>query len=225
MQTTTTLIEPALLPLDVNSKRQKTDDALPFPKAHPTENYLTTLFDSFLGKLFPFQGLLLLDEIGQLIHSNPKARTLCHSLQQHSSTHLPENSLGQAPITLPQQVSTFCALLIEARTEFPGQPLQLREDIFLDNGLRVHLSAKWIDLEGQPSPCILVQLEDVTQIAGQRALCDACRYHFTPRETEVWALYLQGLSYQELGKQLFIAQSTVRKHMKSIHSKRRGELF
>ena len=84
------------------------------------------------------------------------------------------------------------------------------------------LNAEWIVLE---EPSILVRLEDMTQSAGRRALGDACRYNLTPRETEVWALFLQGLSYQDISDQLFVTMSTVKKHMKNVYSKRRDKLL
>ncbi|MEM0978664.1 MAG: helix-turn-helix transcriptional regulator [Cyanobacteria bacterium P01_H01_bin.58] len=196
---------------------QQTDTTWSVPVA--SDDYLTMIFESFLGQLFPFQGLLLLNEAGQLIQSNTKARELCQGLNQTTA------AVNNAVITLPSQVETLCKFLADGRLEFPGQPLQLREDIFLGTGLRVHIKAEWINLEGQDTPCILVRLEDATQTAGQRALCDAIRYGLTQRETEVWKLYLQGLSYREVGEQLFIALSTVKKHMKNVHGKRRGDIF
>ena len=134
-------------------------------------------------------------------------------------------TIDQAAFTLPSQVATLCEFLQDIRLELPDQPLQLSEDVFLDTGLRVQIKAEWRELGSQDQPYILVRLEDITQMAGQRALCDAIRYGFTQRETEVWQLYLQGLSYCEVGEQLFITHSTVKKHMKNVHGKRRGEIF
>ncbi len=187
------------------------------------ENYLTMVFESFLGQLFPFQGLLLLNKAGQLMQSNTKARELCQALHQATKRSMDSIAANQAAISLPSQVATLCNFLREIRLELPGKPLQLTEDIFLDTGLRVHLKAEWIELGSQDEAYILISLEDITQTAGRRALCDAIRYGLTPRETDVWKLYLQGLSYREVGKQLFITLSTVKKHMKNIYSKRRYE--
>lgn len=196
------------------------------PQPSVPESYLPTIFESFLGQLFPHQGLLLLDEIGQLLQSTSKARELCRSIQvaSVSQTNQQVTSLDSS-LNLPQKVSTLCGFLVDSRYGFSEQPLQLSDDIFFDNGLRIHLNAEWIAVAEQAAPRIFVRLEDMTQTAGQRALCDACRYGLTPRETEVWALYLQGFSYRQISEQLFIAMCTVKKHMKNIHSKRRGEIF
>ncbi|NEQ54803.1 MAG: helix-turn-helix transcriptional regulator [Leptolyngbya sp. SIO3F4] len=184
-------------------------------------DYLTMIFESFLGQLFPFQGLLLLNQAGQLMQSNAKARELCQML--HQAIVNPSGTPAVNYGAVPSQVTTLCKYLRNGRLEFPGRPLQLSEDIFLDTGVQIHLNAEWIELDGQNTPCILVRLEDVTQMASQRALCDAIRYGLTQREFEVWTLYLQGISYREIGDQLFITISTVKKHMKNVYSKRRGE--
>lgn len=187
-----------------------------------TADSLTTIFENFLGQLFPSQGLLLLNKTGQVLQSNVKAREFCHILQDHSIEQGQE--LDLETMLLPDQIAALCAFLVDARLEFPEciSQLQLSEDIFLDNGLRMSLNAEWIALE---EPSILVRIEDMTQSAGRRALGDACRYNLTPRETEVWALFLQGLSYQDISDQLFVTMSTVKKHMKNVYSKRRDKLL
>lgn len=188
-------------------------------------DYLTMTIESALEQLFPFQGVLLLNKTGQAVQSNAKARELCQLLSQSSENLINRIDTHQVAFTLPSQIATLCEFLQEIRLELPDQPLQLSEDIFLDTGLRVQLKAEWRELGSQEQPYILVRLEDITQMAGQRALCDAIRYGLTQRETEVWQLYLQGLSRQQVGDKLFIALSTVKKHLKNIQSKRRGEIF
>ena len=195
-----------------------------FPLSPVSEDYREIVFESWLGQLFPSQGLLLLDETAQLLQSNSKAREICRLIGE-ASTDSVTQPVTEESITLPQQVATLCEFLIDGRREFPDRKLQLSDEIFSDNGLRVQLNAEWVAMAEQPATSILVRLEDVVQIANQRAFCDAYRYGFTPRETEVWALYLQGLPCRQVGEQLFIALCTVKKHMKSISRKRRGEMI
>ena len=204
--------------------KEGTDDSGPLSAPSLAREYLTPIFEIFLRELLPSQGFLLLDESGQLVQGTSKARRLCNSLQESSA---PEDSPSASlpPPALPRQVMHLYELLLDSRIEFPGQPLQMFEEVLLDNGQQISLNAEWIDLGGSLSQCLLVKLEDVSQTMTQRARCDACRYNLTRRETEVWALHMQGLSYREIGRQLFITMSTVRKHMKSIHSKRRGDLL
>ena len=193
-----------------------------FPPSPVSEDYREIVFESWLGRLFPSQGLLLLDDTGQLLQSNSKAREICRLIDGVSTRHVTPSFI-ERPITLPQQVSALCEFLVDSRHEFPEKTLQLSDEIFSDDELRVLLNAEWIAMTGQSKTFILVRLEDIIQIANQRAVCDAYRYGLTPRETEVWALYLQGLSCRQVGEQLFIALCTVKKHMKSISRKRRGE--
>ena len=185
-----------------------------------SEDYLDIIFNSFLGQLFPYQGLLLLDETGQLMYSTPKARELCQVLQSGCTLKPPEGS-NHEEIILPHLVTRQYELLIDSRLEFPEHLFQLNEDIFLEPGVRITLNIEWISLQEDCPPFILVRLDDVTQIAQKRATWDTHRYRLTSREREVWTLYLQGLSYHEIGKRLYISRNTVSKHMKSIHSKRR----
>lgn len=180
-----------------------------------------TMLES-LGKLLPAQGLILFDEIGELLQSNDRARQFCSLIWDAPAEQTAPTLL--VPHRLPEKISKLCGFLVDSLLEFPNQAceLQLWEDIFLDNGLRFRLNAEWIMLD---ELCILIRIEDMTQSAGRRALGDACLYHLTPRETEVWALFLQGFKYQDISDKLFIGIDTVKKHMKNVHSKRRGELF
>ena len=188
-----------------------------------SEDYLSIIFNSFLGQLFPYLGLLLLDETGQLMHSNPKARELCQVLQSaHDSLEVSEGSCGE--MILPCQVTRHCKVLIKSRLKFPDNLFHLKEIIYLENGEQINLTIEWVSLlENLPS-CILVRLEDMTQSACYQAKLDTYRYNLTRREKEVWTLYLQGRSYHQIGHRLFISPNTVRKHMKSIYSKRRDNL-
>lgn len=186
-----------------------------------TDDYLDIIFNVILGQLFPCEGLLLLNQTGQLIQSNPKARELCRVVQQGLASCAVEGSVSYVDMLLPRQVTRYYESLGAGYLELPEQPFQLSEEICLETGVRIQLKVERISLGEQCSPYLLVRLEDMTQTALQRACWDTHRYHLTQRESEVWALYLQGLSYQEVGDQLFISRDTVSKHMKNVYSKRR----
>ncbi len=181
-----------------------------------TDN-VTLIFELLLGQVFPFRGFILFDETGQLLQSTTKADEFCMLLQKgvtgqifKSFEHQPEP---------PEPITALCQCLMESRVDFPEYTLQLYDTVFLPGGIRLYLKAEWIDLVDQPTKCMLVTIEDLTQIAHHRAICDAYRYGLTNREAEVWELYLQGLSYREISKELMIAVNTVKKHMKSIFTK------
>jgi len=189
-----------------------------------TVEHLSIMFESLWGRLFPAQGSLLLDYNGQLLLSTPKARALCQSI------HWADDESGETAgspclFELPTAITNLCELLIDSLEDEMSQHLQLQEELFDESGLHIQIKGEWVELGETMPKCILVTLEDLAQVACQRSRCDAHRYNFTARETEVWALYLQGLSYREIGRRLYIAVSTVKKHLKSAQSKRRGEAF
>lgn len=125
----------------------------------------------------------------------------------------------QSIAAIPEQIMTLCKYLRESCDDFPDYTLQLYDTAFLPGGIRLYLNVEWIELTDQPTKCILVTIEDLTRIAQHRATADAYRYALTERETEVWKLYLQGLSYREVSDELIIALNTVKKHMKNIFRK------
>jgi len=53
---------------------------------------------------------------------------------------------------------------------------------------------------------------------------EAHRYGLTERETEVWMLRQRHLTYQEIGRQLFISPHTVKKHLRNVTAKRQSFL-
>ena len=113
--------------------------------------------------------------------------------------------------------------MIDSQCVFADQRIQLNEDIFIDGSVRIHLNAEWIQLGLKDPQHILITIEDLTEVSHQRALFDTYRYNLTLREMQVWELQLQGLSYRQISEKLFITMNTVKKHMKTIHSKRRVE--
>lgn len=203
---------------DTSLYKDDLEDSVPLSDFPNTQDCLTA-FKTLLGHFQPSQGFLLLDKSGQLIQSTAKARQLCRLLQAESQSD------SQPSMALPHQVIKLYELLLDSRLEFPGQPLQMFEKVVLNNGVQISINAEWVYLGDNLSHCLLVKLENVSQTMNQRALCDACRYNFTPREIEVWALYLQGLSRSEISQRLFITMHTVTKHMKSIHGKRGGTII
>jgi DNA-binding NarL/FixJ family response regulator len=50
---------------------------------------------------------------------------------------------------------------------------------------------------------------------------EASAYSLTPREAQIWQLRSEGLSYKAIASELLITENTVKKHVKSILTKRR----
>lgn len=178
---------------------------------------LALVCSTFLDKVFPFQGFMLLDHCGLLVQSSPYAQELCRAMSHTPSSQSLE-SLRLAE-WVPNQINRLVRCLIESRQLFPEHQIQLQDVAVLKNHARIRLEANWIDLAAQPPACIVVTLENLTEIAHQRSLMDARRYQLTDREREVLEYSLLGLSYAEIGQELFISINTVKRHMKSIHRK------
>ena len=198
--------------------------ALPVPSAQTlTTDYLAMVFETFLDTVFPFQGFLLIDSQGHLIQSSPYARQL--GLGRES-----DGGSGRSPAVAPASPAAVTPLatavnhlvqcLIESRQLFPGEHIQLRDEVIFPDQMRVSLEAEWVDLHCHS--CIVVTLENRTAGAQQQAAIDGRRYHLTERETEVWQYALLGLSYSEIAQALFISINTVKQHMKRIYQKQEG---
>jgi DNA-binding CsgD family transcriptional regulator len=189
-----------------------------FPQPAKTVDYLEITFETFLDQVLPLQGFILLDQQGGLIQSSPRGRLLCQTLQIGS-----ESAEAWPNVTLPPAIHNLAQSLIESRSLFPEKDFQLQDDVVLEDNTQVRLQARWVSLGAQYPACIVVILIDLTEEIRQRAVFDAYQYQLTQREMEVWSLHLQGYSYQQMGEALSIAINTVKKHMKSILSKRRAE--
>ncbi|HEV7783204.1 MAG TPA: response regulator transcription factor [Chitinophagaceae bacterium] len=126
------------------------------------------------------------------------------------------------------------------KKEFPGV-LVLMQTVFEDDDrvfdsicagasgyiLKNHLNHKLIaaikelQFGGSPmSPSIarkvLNKLQQLPEYVKPEAAPD---YHLTPREKEVLACVVNGLSYKMIADQLFISYETVRTHIKNIYEK------
>jgi DNA-binding NarL/FixJ family response regulator len=93
----------------------------------------------------------------------------------------------------------------------------------LKNFLNTRLidSIKELQFGGSPmSPSIarkvLTKMQQIPQHVRPEAVPE---YHLTPREKEVLACVVNGLSYKMIGDQLFIGYETVRTHIKHIYEK------
>ncbi|MEL6354182.1 MAG: LuxR C-terminal-related transcriptional regulator [Cyanobacteria bacterium J06627_28] len=210
------------------------------PIQSETAEYLSIIFEQLWGQLFPAQGSLLFDHNGQLILSTPKAQALCQKIKSQNlqnkllpgkyenQTRTKENSpipKSDVIFEMPLTITYLCDLMIDSSRKFPTEKLQLQEELLGDTDFHIQIRGEWIELTTASPRFILVTLEDLAQVAQQRSRCDAYRYQLTAREREVWALHLQGFTYRQISQRLYIALSTVKKHLKNVSSKRRGEIF
>lgn len=158
-------------------------------------------------------GIMLLTDQGELLFANGCAKRICHQLTENLSLR---NG------SVPRQVWRSCQALVKGRQEFPERSLIIEDEIKTEEALDIRVRAQWLQLNSLERPCLLVTLEDRQQSAQYKAIAEAHRYGLTDRETQVWMLKQAGYTYKAISHQLHIAEDTVKKHIKSIHSKREG---
>jgi DNA-binding CsgD family transcriptional regulator len=159
-------------------------------------------------------GVLIVNQKGRCLHHNQAGRAICQLLAGQCASH------GAMPTCL----KVMCHHLLESRTLFPDQLLVLTQTLHSPTGHVIRAKVQWLTLQPTQEPYLLVLLEDEVHSAQTTALLEAVQYHLTPREQDVWLLRRAHHSYEEIAAKLFIAVNTVKRHLKSIHAKRRSVL-
>jgi DNA-binding CsgD family transcriptional regulator len=173
------------------------------PLARPFPSASSTLFQGLVEGLI--DGIMIITTQGELIHANSSARQICQTL----------NSSSQA---IPTVIWRCCRAIIDSHELYPEQPLMIEDELSSPLG-GIRIRVQWLSTDTVPQ-CLLVNLEDRSQSAQYRAIAESIRYGLTNRETDVWRLKRAGLSYKQIAAQLFLAENTVKKHIKNIHVKR-----
>ncbi len=156
-------------------------------------------------------GILVLTAQGEWINANRFANQVCQQLQSGQRTNQ----------TVPAEIWKICQSLIESRELFPDHELILCDEIITHDALTLRIRVRWLHLETVDQPCLLVTLEDHQKSVHNMAIAEAHKYGLTPSETKVWLLYRGDCSYKKIAETLYITPNTVKKHMKSIHAKRK----
>ena len=175
-------------------------------------------------------GVMIVTDRGEVLQANRYARQICRHCNPHwVGGSNSGNGKTSQPDPLPAEVWQVCQALIENCNLFPGQPVIAESKIILQHSIQLRVRAQWLRLADEMSrsvlndrPCILIMLEDQIQTLQSRVLTDIQKYRLTPAEGRVWQLRLQGYSYREITNQLHITENTVKKHIKSIMTKRRS---
>ncbi len=159
-------------------------------------------------------GILILTPDKELIYINNSAHRL---LQQINP--------GISPVSfIPEEIWHICHSMIESRSLFPHQDWLMEAQVFSDSSFAFHIQAQWIQLEAVEEPCLLLIVTEQYQHLKNIAVTEAQQYGLTSREKEIWLLYRAKYSYKQIAAELCITPNTVKKHMKSIHAKRKCTL-
>lgn len=157
-------------------------------------------------------GIMILTDQGEIVFANSHAERICHQLSQNLSRCN----------AVPRQIWRCCQALIQGREVFPDESVVIEDEIKTQQDNPIRLRAQWMDLNTVERPCLLIALEDQQQSAQYKAIAEAQKYGLTERETQVWTLKRAGYTYKAIAAELYIAEDTVKKHIKSIHAKREG---
>lgn len=156
--------------------------------------------------------ILVFTEQEQLLYASNGAREVLRRLQQNNTV---DNKI-------PKEILHICQSLIQSRHCFPHQNWLIEFDIFTQDATALHIRARWLKLEQLDRPCLLLIIEDRQQAIVNIVIEEAKQYGLTPREKEVWMLHRKNLTYKQIAIELGITPNTVKKHMRSIHAKKRG---
>jgi DNA-binding CsgD family transcriptional regulator len=175
-------------------------------------------------------GVMIVTGNREILQSNLRARQLCRRL---NSTHVEKSSYGQVEsleLQLPAEIWRVCEAALESYELFPDQCIVPDAEVSCGRRMRLRIRAQRIKSTDGPEgtspgvPRVLVTLEDRGQSIQNLAIADMQKFELTAREGQVWQLRLAGRSYREIAAELYITDNTVKKHIKSILSKRRAVL-
>ncbi len=162
-------------------------------------------------------GILILTEQQELIYANAGARRVLETLNAAPIK-------GDATLSIPEEIWHICQSLIRSRNLFPKQHWLMESDIYTHDATNLHICARWLKLENRSDPCLLLTVEDRCQAIKSIAIEECQTYGLTPREKEVWLLHRNHYTYKQIAIELCITPNTVKKHMRSIHAKKKDLL-
>ncbi|WP_421656765.1 helix-turn-helix transcriptional regulator [Leptothermofonsia sp. ETS-13] len=156
-------------------------------------------------------GFMILTERGEIVHANSPAR---HMLQQINQDEM-------HPYRMHREIQRMCKATIASQELYLNRTIVIESEVAVNQIGMIRIRAQWLKLDAFKEPLVLVTLEDQRRSAYQLAIAEGQQYGLTPREAEIWRLRRANYSYKQIAAELFITLNTVKKHLKSIHSKRR----
>lgn len=155
-------------------------------------------------------GILILNEKGEIIYANESAKEICYQL----------NRQLRKPLSIPDSLWNICQALIESSSLFPNKNLVFSDEITAGVGDAFAVRVQWLNLSQLERHYLLVTLENQSRSLQTIAIAEARIYGLTPSETKIWLLYRANHTYKQIASALYITINTVKKHMKNIHAKR-----
>jgi DNA-binding CsgD family transcriptional regulator len=206
-------------------------DRLPLVSVEPHQAELAVQ-QAFLQAVVEglLDGVMIVTANQEIAQSNLRARQLCRRLNSSNSHEFTSGQVKMFELPLPAEIWRVCQAALESYELFPNQEIVPESEVACGCRTRLRIRAQRIEMaeepeSGRPSvPRVLVTLEDRGQSIENLAIADMKKFELTDREGQVWQLRLAGRSYREIAAELYITDNTVKKHIKSILSKRRAVL-
>jgi DNA-binding CsgD family transcriptional regulator len=154
------------------------------------------------------QGLVLLGDELQMVYANTCAHLFLQELLSHA-----EN-----PKQLPHCLHELCQYFLEQGDR--NHKTLLMHEYLTQNGTLLQIQISWFVVPPTP-PLLLLTIIDRATVRQQCLWFEQQTYGLTDRETRVWQLLQEQLSYQDIADCLEISLNTVKTHVKNIYAKRR----
>lgn len=155
-------------------------------------------------------GILILNQAGELIHANASAYQICRQFNQGK---FPDNCV-------PSVIWQLCQSLMDSQNRRCDQNITLADEIVLEQSKIFRVRVRLVNFVNSLISGFLVTIENRYESLKNTAILEIKKYELTPREAEIWSLYRSNYSYKDIAAQLYISINTVKKHMKNIHAKR-----
>ncbi|BAY07024.1 helix-turn-helix transcriptional regulator [Calothrix sp. NIES-2098] len=159
-------------------------------------------------------GILILDDMGKVVHANASAYPMCTQLQQEYGHQKFMHSV----------IWQLCQSLIDKQHLNADNPIVLSDEIVVNPSSIFRIRVRCLNLKITQMPHFLVTIENSHESLKNIAIAEVIKYDLTPREAEIWSLYRGNYSYKDIAAKLYITINTVKKHMKNIHAKRQAYL-
>lgn len=131
--------------------------------------------------------------------------------------------VGEGGRITSEKIILICQVLQQCRDSFPEQNWSIEFDIVTKDATALRIRSRWFKLDSVDRPCILLVAEDRQQFRQDMLVYDGAQdWGLTGREQEVWLLNQAGYTYRQTAEKLYITLNTVKKHMRSIHAKRKA---
>ena len=160
-------------------------------------------------------GVLILSVKGELVHASNYAYQILGEFTQEDS---------RAKL-ISQEIERICQAAIDSCELYPDNPVIIEAEINHKTSGVLRIRARWLQLEENEHPLILITLEDQHRTIESLVITEAKRYGLTPREAEIWLLRRANRTYKEIATELFISLNTVKKHLKNIRTKLKFHQF